>query len=230
MNRRSSLRPIIFALALALVVSAIGGCASGPPPTPTELGESALAEGDWRAALNHFTVAVKADSANGRAWLGRGQAFLTGRDPEAALQSLVQLSKVDVGRFRGAGRSTYGDALAGAIRLRLERQQAEAALVAARALSQLEPNRGGVRRLLGEALLAEGDRQRLRGDPRAAYALLSEATQVDPSQLAAWIASAELLIEAKDGKGAVRLLEAARKHHPTAREIRTLSIQALGSR
>lgn len=215
---------------MALIFAGLQGCANGPPPTETELGELALAEGEWRKARTHFALALRENSENGRAWLGQAQADLAGRDPEAALRSLGGLAKVDAERFRGIGRETYAEALAGATRQRLKRDQSQAALVTARALAKMEPERSGIKRLLGDALLAEGDRLRLRGDPQGAYALFVEATRVDPSQLQAWVGTAELLIEARDGKSAVRLLEAARKYHPTSGEIRTLTIQALRSR
>ena len=225
-RRRLSMRRLAVGAALAVWVL-LAGCATGPPPTETELGEQALLEGDWREALTHFALALRVDAADGRARLGQARAHLAGRDPEASLRSFGALAQVDRVRFQGEARAPYADALAAAIRVRLRRDQSEAALAAARALAQLEPDRVGVRRLLAEALLGEAERQRLRGDAQKAYALYVETTRTDPSQLAGWIRSAELLIEAKDGKGAVRLLEAARRHHPTAGEIRTLTIQAL---
>jgi tetratricopeptide (TPR) repeat protein len=215
---------------VGFVLVGLQGCASGPPPTATELGEQALVEGDWRGALVHFALALREQPSDGRAWLGQAQAHLAGRDAEAALQSLGRLAKIDPERMAGQGRETVTDVLAAVTRVRLKRSQSQAALVTARELSRMDPNRADVRRLLGDALFAEGDRLRLRGDPKSAYRLFAEATQVDPSQLSAWIGSAELLIEARDSKGAVRVLEAARRHHPTSGEIRTLTIQALRSR
>lgn len=225
-RRHSLLRRCLVASALAGGLL-LAGCASGPPPTETELGEQALVAGDWRGALTHFALALRADPADGRARLGEARAHLSGRDPEAALRSFGALARIDRTRFQGEGREPYADALAAAVRVRLRRDQSEAAVAAARALTRLEPDRVGVRRLLAEALLAEAERQRLRGDAQKAYALYAETTRTDPSQLAGWVGSAELLIESKDGKGAVRLLEAARRYHPTAGEIRTLTIQAL---
>lgn len=206
------------------------GCASGPPPTPVELGELALAEGDWRGAKTHFDAALALDAQSGRAWHGQARAALLGRDAEAALGSLSQLAKVDPERFRGEARETYGDALDGAVSARLARDQTEAALTAARALARLEPRRNGLPRLLGRSLMAEADRQRWEGDRKGALALYREACEITPQALEAWVGAAEILLETRKGKQAIRLLEQARKAHPTAGSIRTLTLQALRMR
>lgn len=202
-------------------------CASGPPPTATELGWSALDTGDWRSAKTHFAAALDADPADGRAWHGQARAQLEGRDPEAALLSLTRLGKVDPGGFRGIASGTYSDTLYAAVARRLDRHQSEAALAAARALVQIDAGRSGSDRLLGQALLAEATRKRLGGERDAAYALYSEACQVTPGTLDAWVGAAEILLEKREGRKAIRLLEAARKTHPTAGAIRTLTLQAM---
>jgi len=220
----------VWAIAILLQAVLLQGCASGPPPSPVELGETALESGDWRAAKTHFADALRIDSRSGRAWLGQARAQLAGRDPEGALRSLTSLSKVDRRLFSEAARSTYADALEAATEGRLARDQSEAALAAVRALSKLEPDRRGLNRLLGRSLIAEGDRLRWRGDPKSALALYSEACRVVPQTLGAWVGAAEILLEFKRGKEAMQLLEAARKTHPTAGQIRTLTIQALSLR
>lgn len=212
-------------LLVGLVV--IQGCAGGPPPTAVELGEAALERGDWRAARTHFAEALQVDPGQGRAWQGQARAQLLGQDPEAALRSLASLARVDPERFSGSSRSTYADALAAATTLRLARKQSEAAMISVRALAKLEPDRRGLDRLLGRALVAEGLRRRLVGDRDTALVLYSEACQVLPQSLDAWEGAAEILLESRKGKDAVRLLEAARKVHPTAGSIRSLTLQAL---
>jgi tetratricopeptide (TPR) repeat protein len=206
------------------------GCASGPPLTPVEKGEAALASGDWRLAKTHFAEALRADARSGRAWLGQARAQGVGRDPEGALRSLSSLSKVDRDLFVGAGRSTYADALEAATRHRLDREQSEAAVVAVRALAKFEPDRRGLNPLLGRALVEEAARRRWLGDRENALALYREACEVTPYTLEAWLGAAEILIEFNRGKQAMRLLEVARKAHPTAGQIRTLTIQALSIR
>ena len=217
----------IVCLGLLLAVTLVQGCASGPPPTPTELGLSALEGGDWRAAKTHFATALEADASDGVAWHGQARAQLAGRDPEAALASLGRLSKVEPARFRDAALPTYRDALEGAARHRLDRDQSEAALQAVRALAKLEPARRGLPRLLGQALLAEANRLRLRGRRDEAFALFKEACHVTPGTLEVWVGAAEILLEKRQGKKAIRLLEQARKQHPTAGSIRTLTLQAM---
>lgn len=223
-------RRFVGVVLLALLVALFEGCASGPPPTDTELGEQALARGDWRQARSHFSIALRKDPRAGRAWLGQARAQIEGRDPEAALRSLSSLAKVDRERFTGEGRSVYANALHEAAVARLARGQSQAALVAARALAKLEPERRGLERVLGEALLAEASRFRLRGNREAAFALYQEAAQTVPQRLEGWLGAAEILIESNRGRVAVRLLQAAREHHPTSGEIRMLSIQALSAR
>jgi tetratricopeptide (TPR) repeat protein len=214
---------------LVLFVALVEGCASGPPPTPTELAEQALLRGDWRMAQRQFEVVLHTDPRNGRAWLGAARAHLVGHDPEQALSSLGMLARVDPLRFKGEARPTYADALEGVTKLRLARKQTPSALVAVRALAKLDPERRGLNRILGDVILAEADRLRLRGDRQAAFALFQEATRVVPQMLSGWIGAAEMLIESEQGKGAVRLLESARQYHPASGEIRMLTIQALGA-
>jgi len=223
-------RRFIGIVLLALLLALFEGCASGPPPTDTELGEQALARGDWRQAKNHFSIALRKDPRAGRAWLGQSRAQIEGRDPEAALRSLSSLAKVDPERFSGEGRPVYAKALHEAAAARLAKGQSQAALVAARALAKLEPGRRGLDRVLGEAILAEAGRLRLRGNREAAFALYQEAAKVVPQRLEGWLGAAEILIESNRGKVAVRLLQAAREYHPTSGEIRMLSIQALSAR
>lgn len=223
-------RRFIGIVLLALLLALFEGCASGPPPTDTELGEQALARGDWRQAKNHFSIALRKDPRAGRAWLGQSRAQIAGRDPEAALRSLSSLAKVDPERFSGEGRPVYAKALHEAAAARLAKGQSQAALVAARALAKLEPGRRGLDRVLGEAILAEAGRLRLRGNREAAFALYQEAAKVVPQRLEGWLGAAEILIESNRGKVAVRLLQAAREYHPTSGEIRMLSIQALSAR
>jgi len=214
-------------LSLLLALGLVPGCASGPPPTPTELGLAALEAGDWRLAKTHFAAALEANESNGVAWHGQARAQLAGRDPEAALASLGRLSKVEPTRFRDAALPTYQEALDRAARHRLDRDQSEAALQAVRALAKLEPARRGLPRLLGQTLLAEANRLRLRGRRDAAFALLKEACSVTPGTLEVWVGAAEILLEKRQGKKAIRLLEQARKQHPTAGSIRTLTLQAM---
>jgi tetratricopeptide (TPR) repeat protein len=218
---------VLFLCFAALLLHA---CASGPPPTAVERGEAALASGDWRLAKTHFAEALRADSRSGRAWFGQARAQLAGRDPEGTLRSLSSLSKVDRALFEGDARAIYVEGLDAATRQRLGREQSEAALVAVRALMKLEPDRRGLDSLLGRALVAEAARRRWLGDRKGALTLYREACQVVPNTLDAWLGAAEILIEFKRGKEAMRLLEIARKTHPTAGQIRTLTIQALGSR
>ena len=186
-------------LAGTLLVAAfiIQACASGPPPSATDLGWSALEAGDWRGAETHFAKALALDARDGRAWHGRAKASLAGRDPEAALRSLGQLAKVDPARFKGAARDTYSETLAAAVRARLDRNQSEGALVAARTLSALEPTRPGLASLLGEALIGEADRKRLAGDQDAALALYGEVCRVRPGALQGWVGAVEILLEKK---------------------------------
>jgi len=214
-------------VSLVLFVALVEGCASGPPPTPTELAEQALLRGDWKTAQRQFEIALHTEPRSGRAWLGAARAHLAGHDAEQALSSLGMLARVDPPRFKGEGKPTYADALEGVTRLRLARKQTPSALVAVRALATLDPERRGLSRILGDAILAEADRRRLRGDRQAAFALFQEATRVVPQKLSGWIGAAEMLIESQQGKGAVRLLESARQYHPTSGEIRLLTIQAL---
>jgi len=228
MNRRR--RGIGLSLLLGLGLALLEGCASGPPPTPIELAEQALIEEDWRTAQSQFAIALRADPGSGRAWLGQARAQLGGRDPEAALTSLGQLARVDRARFLGDAQQTYADALEGATRQRLAGKQVAAAYLAARALAKVDPERRGLHRLLGKAILAEADRLRLLGDPQSALPLFQEATRVVPESLEAWVGAAEIMIESRQGKDAVRLLEAARQYHPTAGEIRMLTIHALSAR
>jgi tetratricopeptide (TPR) repeat protein len=206
------------------------GCASGPPPTPTELGEAALAQGDWPAARVHFAEALRLDARDARAWQGQARAELSEREPEAALRSLSRLSEVDPERFRREARALYVETLEAATEQRLARRQSEAALVAVRALARLEPERRGLDRLLGRALLAEAERRRLQGERQAALQLYREACEVTPGALEAWVATAEILLEKRKGKEAIRVLQAARAHHPTASAIRLLTRQALKAR
>ena len=223
-------RRFVGVVLLALLVALFQGCASGPPPTDSELGEQALARGEWRQAKIHFSIALKKNPRAGRAWLGQARAQIEGRDPEASLRSLSSLAKIDAERFTGEGRPVYADALHEAAAARLSQGQSQAALVAARALAKLEPQRRGLNRVLGEAILAEASRNRLRGNRDAAFALYQEAAKVVPQRLEGWLGSAEILIESNRGKVAVRLLQAAREYHPTSGEIRMLSIQALSAR
>lgn len=208
----------------------MAGCASGPPPTETELGEQALGRGEWHEARIHFAIALRTDPRDGRAWLGQAKAQIGERDPEAALESLGSLAEVDPVHFRELGRTAYADALEGAAVGRLNRKKTPQALEAARALKKLDPERAGLDRLLGNAILAEASRLRRRGQVRPAFALYQEATRVVPQRLEGWLGAAEIMIESNQGKGAVRFLEAARRYHPTSGEIRMLSIQAISSR
>jgi tetratricopeptide (TPR) repeat protein len=219
-----------FLLPALLLVVLLQGCASGPPPTPIELGEAALAEGDWSSAKSHFADALRMDARVGRAWLGTARAQLMARDAEGALRSLGRLSKVDRNLFLSDARESYGDALDGAARLRLDRKKSESGLVAVRALSKLDPERRGLSSLLGRALIAEAGRRSWQGDRARALALYREACAVVPGKLDAWIGAAEILLELHRGKEAMQLLAMARKHHPTAGSIRTLTIQALSVR
>ena len=224
---RSS-RPILAVLILGLVLGGgSGGCLGGPPATPTELGHRALAEGDWRNAKLHFAEALRLEESNARALLGQARAQLAGRDSEGALRSLSSLAKVDPEYFRIEAQAVYADALDAAVRQRLARGQSQAALVAVRALVKLTPRRNGLPRLLGLSLIREADRRRLIGDRKAALALYRETCQVTPLELDAWVAAAEILLESRKRKQAVHLLEMARKSHPTAGAIRTLTLQAL---
>lgn len=228
MSSRHVAPSVRFVATLAVVSCLLlAGCASGPPPTPTELGWTALEAGDWRGAKQHFAVALRADTGDARAWHGQAAAQLAGRDAEAALRSLGTLAKIDPERFSGAARSTYADALERAVSQRLARDQAEAALAAARALARLEPDRRGLTTRLGRAVMAEADRRRLRGQPKAALALYREACELTPGNLDAWVGAVEILLERKQGREAMRLLEAARRHHPTSGLIRTMARQAM---
>ena len=223
------LAPARALVAIVVLSSMVGwiGCASGPPPSPTELGWQAVAARDWIAARTHFEAALRADAANGSAWHGRAEALLGARDAEGALKSLGRLAKVDPDRFRGEAAETHGNVLAASTRSRLDRDQPAAALQAARALARLEPRRRGLSGLLGDALVAAGDALRLEGRRDDALALLEEATRVLPGRLEGWIGAAEILLEKRDGKRAIRLLESARRTHPTAGQIRSLTLQAM---
>ena len=108
------------ALGLLFVGVLLQACASGPPPTATDLGEQALERGDWRSARNQFTIALRSDPRDGRAWLGQARAELAGRDPEAALGSLGNLARVDRARWLDPdqGKPVYADALEAATRRR----------------------------------------------------------------------------------------------------------------
>ncbi len=217
-------------LSLGSILLLCHGCASGPPPSPVELGEAALANQDWRSAKTHFAAALRAQPRSELAWFGQARAQLAGRDPEGALRSLSSLSELDHGLFSVDARSAYADSLEGATRQRLDRDQSEAALIAVRALVKLEPDRRGLDHLFGRALVEEADRRRWMGDSKTALVLYREACHVVPHTLDAWVGTAEILLELGQGKEAMRILETARKNHPTSGQIRTLTIQALGLR
>lgn len=229
--RRGAASAWIPIVAVTAAIALVAACASGPPPSPVELGERALAAGDWRAARGHFAEALRADASDGRAWLGQARAQLRGREPEAALGSLARLARLDPARLREPdGRATHADVLEAAAQARLAASRSEPALAAVRALAKLAPDRRGLDRLLGRALVAEGTRRRLLGERDAALALYREACRVTPATLEAWVAAVELLIETGRGREARAVLEAARQVHPTAGAIRTLTLQTLGMR
>jgi len=228
--RMLSTRRLLARLIISCLLGLVSGCASGPPPSATDLGEQALAEGDWRSAKTHFAEALRMDSADGRAWLGQAGAQLAGRDPEGALRSLSSLNQADPEWFRRQAQDTYGDSLESASRQRLDRKQTEAALGAVRALKKIEPKRSGLDRLLGRVLVAEADRRRLAGDREAALAFYREACAATPQSLDAWIGAAEILLEQNETGEAMRLLESARRSHPTAGAIRSLTLQVLQTR
>lgn len=215
---------LLFALAL------LQGCVSGPPQPPVELGEIALAQGDWRSAKTHFAEALRMDARLGRAWLGQARTQLMARDPEGSLRSLSSLSKLDRDLFHGDARAPYSDALEAATQSRLDRKQPESALIAVRALSKLDPERRGLSSLLGRALIGEAERRRWQGDREGALTLYREACTVVPGTLEAWVGAVEILLESGRGKEAMHLLALARKRHPTAGSIRSLTIQALSLR
>jgi tetratricopeptide (TPR) repeat protein len=225
-----STRRLLATLIALCLLGLVSGCASEPPPSATDLGERALAEGDWRSAKSHFAEALRMDSIDGRAWLGQARAQLAGRDPEGALRSLSSLSQADPERFRQEGQETYGDSLESAGVRRLDRKQTEAALGAVRALKKLEPSRPRLDRLLGRALVAEADRRRLAGDRKTALAFYLEACAETPQSLEAWIGAAEILLEQNETGQAMSLLESARRSHPTAGAIRSLTLQVLQTR
>jgi len=219
-----------FRLGALILIGLLQACASGPPPTATELGEAALARGDWAQARIHFHGALADDPGQGRAWLGQAQAEVEGRDPEAALRSLSGLARVDRARFEQDAPEIYADTLEAVTRQRLARGQAEPAFAAAQALARADPERRGLGALLGRAIVAEADRHRLLGEREKALELFGEACTVAPELLEAWISTAELMIETGRGREAVRLLEQARRFHPSSGELQTLSVQALRAR
>lgn len=205
-------------------------CAAGPPPTATERGLAALAREEFAIASGYFAEALRANPQNGEAWQGQATAQVGALDPESALRSLARLAQVDAARFSGEGKATYADALASATKQRNAQGHHEAALQSARALVQLDPERRGLDRLFGQALLKEGERLARFGRQKQAFALYAEACKIVPQQLEAWVGAAEILIVSGKGKAAVRLLESARKHHPTAGSIRSLTLQAMRNR
>ena len=206
-------------------------CTNPPPLSQTQLGEWALDnDGDWRQARIHFALALREDPRSARALHGQARAHLAARDPEAALASLGKIVKYDPAYFKTTAQKTYGNALEGVTVRRVAGNKTKSGLVSARALYKLDPNRSGVKRLLGQALLAEADHRRLRGDRKTAYVLFEEACGVVPQEIAGWVGAAEILIEYGKNKDAVRLLKAARRFHPTSGQIRTLSIQAISTR
>lgn len=206
-------------------------CTNPPPLSETQLGEWALDnDGDWRQAKIHFALALRAEPRSARALHGQARAHLAARDPEAALASLGKIVKYDPAYFKTKAGATYGNALEAVTVRRIAGKKTQAGLVSARALVKHDPNRTGVKRLLGQALLAEADHRRLRGDRKTAYVLFEEASRVAPQEIAGWIGAAEILIEYGKNKQAVQMLKAARRFHPTNGEIRTLSIQAISTR
>jgi tetratricopeptide (TPR) repeat protein len=208
----------------------LSACANGPPATPTMLGEAALSQGDWQKAKTHFAEALRIDSNVGRAWLGQAHAQWLGRDPEGSLRSLSSLSKIDRKLLLSEARSLYADSLQGATEDRLRRKKSELALVSVRALSKLDPDRRGLASLLGRVLIGEAERWKWAGDGEKALSFYREACVVVPDSLESWVGAAEILLKMGDGREAIRLLAVARKRHPTAGSIRTLTIQALSLR
>lgn len=216
-----------FCVGAMLVIA----CTHPPPLSETQLGEWALDnDGDWRQAKIHFALALRAEPRSARALHGQARAHLASRDPEAALASLGKIVKYDPAFFKAKAQKTYGDALEGVTIRRIAGKKTAAALVSARALAKLDPNRSGGKRLLGQALLAEADHRRLRGDRKTAYVLFEEASRVVPQEIAGWIGAAEILIEYGKNQQAVQMLTNARRFHPTSGEIRMLSIQAISKR
>jgi tetratricopeptide (TPR) repeat protein len=223
-------RMTIVAITLAACLVLSQGCATPPPLSPTEAGFAALEEEDWRAAKTHFAEGLRIDPRDGRAWHGQARAQLAGRDPEGALRSLSSLAKVDKPRFSGEARSTHANGLEDAARRRLKRDQFELGLAAARALARLDPKRTGLAGLLGRALVGEATRRRYQGEKEYALQLYREACRVTPGALEAWVGATEILLEERKSKQAMQMLEAARKNHPTAGAIRSLTLQVLHQR
>ena len=186
-------------LGILISLAFLNGCATGPPATPTTLGEAALSRGDWREAKTHFAEALRLDSKAGRAWFGQAQAQWLGRDPEGSLRSLSSLSKVDRKLFLSEARSVYVDSLEGATEGRLHRDQSELALVSVRALSKLDPNRRGLASLLGRVLIAEAERWKWAGESEKSLLFYREACVVVPHSLEGWVGAAEILLKRGDG-------------------------------
>ncbi len=229
-ERMKSMHRSLIWMGLLGALLFLPSCASGPPPTAMERGFAALARDEFELASGYFVEALRANPQNGEAWQGQAAAQVGALDPEAALRSLARLAQVDAARFSGEGKATYADALASATQKRNAQGQHQAALQAVRALVQLDPERRGLDRLLGQALLKEAERRARLGGQKEAHALYAEACQVVPQRLEAWVGAAEILLVSGKSKAAVRLLESARKYHPTAGSIRSLTLQAMRAR
>jgi len=227
-RRRAPEIALVALVAGLLTISIPLGCQSPAPQSLVEQGESALAEGRLERADALFQSALAESPDDPRALLGRARVLTATDDPEGALGLYRQMAKVAPPYFRSQARPHYAHTLLAAGELRLRRGQSRDALAALRVLQKMNPTYKGLSRALGQALAAEASRAQMEGRTADALTLYTETTHVAPQRVEYFIAATELLLAAGRNGEAKALLARAREHHSDNRQIRALTLAALG--
>jgi tetratricopeptide (TPR) repeat protein len=148
-------------------------------PTPAELGQAALARGDFGEAIKQFTAAITQGAKQAEAYRGRALARFRSGDLKGAVgdfTELIRLAPEDAGAYAGRGLAL------------VEQGESKKALGDIDQALLLKPE-------CALALLARGELERRKRDYASSLHDLGEAIRLDPKDARAWTARGNLHLD-----------------------------------
>jgi tetratricopeptide (TPR) repeat protein len=194
------------ALALAIAVVALGGCARGPKDVGyLDSGKKFLAQKDYARAVLQFRNAIRANPRNAEAHYQLGAAYLEQRDWTAAYEELTKALELN---------PNHHEAQVKVITL----------LASARDLANVEKARQKAQDFLAaspdnpDVLNALATTEFKLGKPEDAIKTLEQASSKAPQHLQTAVALAKVRLQRRDARGAERVLMEAVNHNPDSIE------------
>jgi tetratricopeptide (TPR) repeat protein len=215
----------LLIISLIFIISSCAGLGVRTAKYEFDQGIGLFNRGQYEKAIPHFEKATEYDPGFAKAYLYLGRSYLNLGKWLEALGPLRTGFRLSPTESRRQARDILLDALFGAASFELKRGNFRKAIGYLREMLELQPQSERGKKELSGALMDFGGRLLSEGNTSGAIDAFSEAVELSPNDLYAYLGLARAFFKSGDFANALQAVREAIKIDPTSKDAQSLSRQ-----